>query len=210
MRRTIVIVGALVLAAASVAVPLMTGAFVGGAADPAEAATGRTPTRMLDPDPNPAATQDTVTVCLSVHEVVNNGMQVFGSQLDDANVKSASGDTTGAQDSVHQAGATLGSIANQLHAEAANAAEPSLQQAINDLAAEFARLGGQLTDLTALQQFDTTRLKQLADAVAEACNSPSNPTPGPSDLPGPSGGPGPSGEPPSPFRTGPPASTFTA
>jgi len=150
-----------------------------------------------------AATPNAGTVCMSVQEAINNGLQTFGNLMDETKVKASNGDLVGAQASVRRAGATLGAIASQLWADAHDAADPRLQQSIADLAAEFARLGGQLKDITGLQSFDTTRLQALADAVADACGASSGPSPAPSAS---------SGERPTPTpgRTGAHSPTFTA
>jgi len=131
----------------------------------------------------PTAGDDNATVCKATQETVSKGLEVFVKDMEEVSTKARSGDLEGAQTTVRHAGKTLVDVSEQLRKDAANADDATLKDTVNDLAAEFESLGKKLTDLTGLQNFDTTELDKLADKMGELCGV----TPGPGS-PLPSGG----------------------
>jgi hypothetical protein len=95
---------------------------------------------------------------------------------------------------VKDAGATLVSLSDQLREEGAKAETPKLKETISDLADEFEKLGKSLTDLSSLEDFDTTVLDKLSESMSEICGT----TPGPTTglTPRPTGTPHTPGAPP--------------
>jgi hypothetical protein len=134
---------------------------------------------------------DNATVCKATEKTVNDGLEVFVKDMQDVSTKARDGDLEGAQTTVRHAGSILVDVSKQLQKDAANADDAKLKATVNDLATEFESLGKQLTDLTGLQNFDTTKLDKVAEEMGKLCGV----TPGPSG-PLPSGGlPTPSAEP---------------
>jgi hypothetical protein len=133
------------------------------------------------------AGDDNTTVCKATQKTVSEGLELFVTDMEDVSTKARSGDLEGAQTTVRHAGSILVDVSEQLREDAKNADDATLKQTVNDLAGEFESLGKQLTDLTGLQNFDTTELDKLADKMGELCGV----TPGP-------GGPLPSGGLPTP------------
>jgi len=129
------------------------------------------------------AADDNATVCKATEETVNKGLEIFVADMQDVTTKARNGDLEGAQTTVRHAGTTLVDISEQLREDAKNADDATLKGTVNDLASEFESLGKQLTDLTGLQNFDTTKLDQLADKMGQLCGV--TPSPG---APLPSGG----------------------
>jgi hypothetical protein len=110
--------------------------------------------------------------------------------MEEVSTKAREGDLEGAQTTVRHAGSTLVDVAKQLREDAANADDTALKDTVGELANEFESLGKRLTDLTGLQNFDTTKLDQVADKMGEMCGV--TPAPGnpllPSDRPSPTVG----------------------
>ena len=115
---------------------------------------------------------------------MNEGLEIFVKDMEAVSTNARGGDLEAAQTDVRHAGTTLVDVSGQLREDAANADDATLKGTVNDMAAEFESLGEQLTDLTGLQNFDTTELDALADRMGQLCGVP----PGPS-APPPSGGP---------------------
>jgi hypothetical protein len=132
------------------------------------------------------AQDDTQTVCAAAQETVQNGLETFVGQMNEVSQLAQSGDLEGAEAGVQAAGDTLTGIAEQLREDSADAEDARLKETVTELAAEFDRLGGQLDDLTGLQDFDTTRLDELGDEMTEQCGGAPSEDPLPSDLPQPS------------------------
>jgi hypothetical protein len=130
-----------------------------------------------------AARDDNATVCKATEKSVNDGLKVFVADMQEVSTKAKSGDLEGAQTTVRHAGTILVDLAKQLRKDSANADDQTLKKTVTGLAAEFESLGGQLTDLTGLQNFDTTELDRLADEMGKLCGV--TPSPG---APLPSGG----------------------
>ena len=140
------------------------------------------------------AADDNATVCKATEKTVNDGLEIFVADMEDVSSKARSGDLEGAQTTVRHAGTTLVDVSEQLREDAKNADDATLKQTVNDLAAEFESLGKQLTDLTGLQNFDTSELDALGDKMGQICGvtpSPGGPLPS-GGLPTPSIRPSPS------------------
>jgi hypothetical protein len=138
---------------------------------------------------------DNETVCAAAQETVESGLETFVGQMNEVSERARAGDLQGAEDRVQDAGGTLADIARQLREDTADADDARLKETVTDLADEFDRLGGQLEDLTGLQEFDTTRLDEIADEMVEQCGGSPTAQPLPSGLPdatptGGGGGPG--------------------
>ena len=125
----------------------------------------------------PAVADDNATVCRATEKTVKEGLEIFVTDMEDVSIKARSGDLEGAETTVRHAGETLVDVSEQLREDAKNADDATLKETVNDLAAEFESLGKQLTDLTGLQNFDTTELDRVADKMGELCGG----TPGPGD-----------------------------
>jgi hypothetical protein len=124
---------------------------------------------------------DNATVCRATEETVNEGLVIFVKDMEAVSTNARSGDLEAAETDVRHAGTTLVDVSGQLREDAANADDATLKDTVNDMAAEFESLGKQLTDLTGLQNFDTTELDALADRMGEHCRvapGPSAPPPG--------------------------------
>ncbi len=133
--------------------------------------------------PAAAAQDDTETVCAAAQETVETGLETFVGQMNEVSELAQAGDLEGAEAGVQEAGDTLTGIAEQLREDSADAEDAQLKETVEDLAAEFDRLGGQLDDLTGLQDFDTTRLDELADELVEQCGGTPGTDPIPTELP---------------------------
>jgi hypothetical protein len=112
---------------------------------------------------------DTETVCAAAQQTVEDGLETFVGQMNEVSELAQAGDLQGAEGAVREAGGTLTDIAEQLREDSADAQDARLRETVTDLADEFERLGGQFEDLTSLQDFDTTRLDELADEMVEQC-----------------------------------------
>ncbi len=125
----------------------------------------------------PTIADDNATVCRATEETVSAGLEIFVKDMEDVSAKARNGDLEGAQTTVRHAGTTLVDISTHLREDGKNADDATLKQTVSDLAAEFESLGKQLTDLTGLQNFDTTELDKVGDRMGELCGG----TPGPGD-----------------------------
>jgi hypothetical protein len=126
------------------------------------------------------ARDDTATACGKAANTVSGGLQTFVGQIQQVQAQAGAGDLVGAEASVKQAGATLQGIGSQLTAQ--NSADSAqLKQTINELGAEFTSLGTQLSSLSSLQTFDTSRLEQIGNTMTSLCGP--LPTPSGSAMP---------------------------
>jgi hypothetical protein len=123
------------------------------------------PSTSISLDPN------TVEVCDTSRETVNDGIKKFTTELENAGTLATNGDLVGAETSVKKAGTILLDLADQLRKDGANATNPELKTALDDVATELDTLGSSLNGLTSLQNFDTNRLETLANRVAELCGT---------------------------------------
>ncbi len=131
----------------------------------------------------PTAGDDNATVCRTTEKTVNEGLLIFVKDMEAVSTNARGGDLARAQTDVRHAGSTLVDVSGQLREDAANADDAALKDTVNDMAAEFESLGEQLSDLTGLQNFDTTELDALADRMGQLCGVAPEPSPPP-----PSGG----------------------
>lgn len=136
----------------------------------------------------PAQARDnTSTVCQTTATTVETGLQTFVGQMKQVSTQASAGDLVGANATVKQAGATLSGIATQLRQQN-NADNAQLKTSLDQLAAQFDVLAGQLTDLTGLQNFDTGPIDKLGTQISGICG-PNAPFPAPSQSSAPSAAP---------------------
>jgi len=151
--------------------------------------------------PGPTVRDDTSAVCIATAKTVSEGLDKFVAAMQAVSTAAGQGDLVAAERAVQSGGVNLVEIAVKLRRDGVNADDTQLKRTVADLAAEFERLGRSLTNLTALQTFDTTQLDGLASRMGDLCAGVTAPTPGPGE---PSGTPRPSGDPtagPQPFPT---------
>jgi hypothetical protein len=129
------------------------------------------PTIPASPGPSSSASLDpnTAEVCEKSRATVNDGIDAFTKEISNAGSLATNGDLQGAEKSVKQSGTVLIDLAGKIRTDAAGAQKPELKQALEDVAKELDTLGGGLTSLTSLQNFDTARLEALAQRVSELC-----------------------------------------
>jgi hypothetical protein len=125
--------------------------------------------------PAPARDDDAV-VCAATAKAMTDGLEAFVADMQKVGRLANGGDLAGAQAAVKDAGATMVRLAEQLDREAAQAETPRLKDVVTQLSNEFEALGKSLTDLTSLQNFDTTRLDELTNSFGEICRM--TPSPG--------------------------------
>jgi hypothetical protein len=159
-------------------IPAALAAILLGSAGTAQAAA---PTPTPTPSPSPAASPspapsasgsldpNTAAVCDKSRATVTEGLDTFTKEITNAGSLATNGDLQGAEKSVKQAGTDLIDLAGKLNADATQAQNPELKQALEDVATELNSLGSGLTSLTSLQNFDTGRLESLAERVSELC-----------------------------------------
>jgi soluble cytochrome b562 len=132
-----------------------------------------TPTPTPSPTPMPSASSsldpNTAEVCEKSRATVNQGIDDFTKEITNAGTQAQNGDLQRAETAVKKSGTVLIDLASKLRTDAAAAQKPELKQALEDVATELSNLGGGLTSLTSLQNFDTGRLEALAQRVAEIC-----------------------------------------
>lgn len=119
--------------------------------------------------PNVGLRDDDATICARTAKTVTAGLDAFVAQMEDVTKKAASGDLSGAQAAVKQAGTTLTELAPKLRADADKAETPKLAETLDKLAAEFESLGKSLHDLSSLENFSTDKLDKLADTMSGLC-----------------------------------------
>lgn len=114
-------------------------------------------------DPN------TREVCAKSAATVTKGVADFTAELTKVNAAATSGDLTGAEASVKNAGAILVTLSDDLNTDAQGAEDSQVKTALEDVSKEFKSLGTSLTGLTSLQTFDTKRLEALSARMSSLC-----------------------------------------
>jgi hypothetical protein len=120
--------------------------------------------------------RSTAALCQDTAKIVVLGLQMFVGQMDRVSAQARAGDLVGADLAVKDAGAGLAVVAGQLRRDAVDAEDPSLRTTINDMAAEFERLGTTLPGLTALPAFDAGALDAMATKMGVLCGPTPKPT----------------------------------
>jgi ABC-type transport system substrate-binding protein len=132
-----------------------------------------TPEASESAEPEPSSTRsvdpETAAACEKSRTTVTDGISAFTTELDKANTAATSGDLAGAEESVKAAGTELMDLSTDLKKDVEDVENPELASALTDVADELDNLGSSLDSLTALQNFDTTRLEELSDRVSEIC-----------------------------------------
>jgi hypothetical protein len=165
------------LSTAATAAVLITGWLPGGLPEPVPApsatdlpaATG-SPAVVTEPG------RTTEAICQDTAKIVVLGLQMFVGQMDRVSGQAQAGDLAGADLAVKDAGAGLAIVAGQLRRDAVTAEDPALRAAINEMAAEFDRLGASLSGLTALPSFDAAKLDAMATRMGVLCGPSPRPT----------------------------------
>jgi hypothetical protein len=165
------------LSVAAVAVAMAVGPAIG----PAGAGWNR-PTDGTDrvtPTATPATVQprrSTAAICQDTAKIVVLGLQMFVGQMERVSAQAHAGDLVGADLAVKDAGTGLAVVAAQLRRDAVDAEDATLRTAINNMAAEFERLGTTLPGLTALPGFDAGALDAMATRMGVLCGPTPKPT----------------------------------
>ncbi len=144
------------------------------AAQPAPApspSASATATPSASPSASASASLDpnTAEVCAKSRETMTKGIEDFTKEIEKAGTLASSGNLVGAEESVKKSGTVLIDLGKKLRTDAEASQNRELTEALEDVAEELESLGGDLTSLASLQNFDTQRLEMLAERVAEIC-----------------------------------------
>ena len=123
-----------------------------------------------------APRRSTAAICQDTAKIVVLGLQMFVGQMERVSAQARAGDLVGADLAVKDAGTGLAIVAGQLRRDAADAEDATLRSAITAMAAEFERLGTDLSGLTALPGFDAAALDAMASKMGVLCGPTPKPT----------------------------------
>lgn len=116
-----------------------------------------------------APQDDRAEVCRAAAATVMTGLDGFVAEMEATSTRARDGNLIAAHGSVRAAGDKLEQISAQLARDANRADDVALRRTVEEMAAEFGRLGRTLTDLTSLRTFDVGRLQELVARLASLC-----------------------------------------
>jgi len=132
------------------------------------------------------AQDNTPQVCQQIATTIQGGLSKYVGQLQKVGGQAQSGDLAGANATVKQAAPTLQALASQIRQQN-NADNPQLKSLLDQVAGQLDQLAEKLTDVTALQNLDTSQIEKSAAQLSSVCGSsaaiPAPPTGLPSGLP---------------------------
>ena len=139
-----------------------------------------------EPRAQVGAQDNTPQVCQQVATTIQGGLGTYVGQLQKAGQQAQSGDLAGANATIKQAAPTLQTLASQIRQQN-NADNPQLKSLLDQVAGQLDQLAEKLTDVTALQNLDTSQIEKSAAQLSSVCGSsaaiPAPPTGLPSGLP---------------------------